>query len=98
MILLNPEIVVLGGSVFELPGAEELLARPLMDEILRNYPFEPAILKRTALGSRASVIGALQYALDSLLVHAHPYRLCRLPRAAPGRIRLGDHPREPPPR
>ncbi len=75
MILLNPEIVVLGGSVFELPGAEELLARPLMDEILRNYPFEPAILKRTALGSRASVIGALQYALDSLLVHAHPYRL-----------------------
>jgi predicted NBD/HSP70 family sugar kinase len=75
MVLLNPEIVVIGGSVCELPGAESLIARPLIAEILRNYPFQPADVRLTSLGARASVFGALQFALDSLIVHSYPYRL-----------------------
>ena len=75
MALINPEIVIIGGNICELDGAESEIARPLIEEIQRNYPFLPATVRLTSLGSRASVLGALQFALDSLVVHSYPYRM-----------------------
>ncbi len=75
MILLNPEIVVIGGGCCEHPETEAMIARPLIEAVLRNYPFQPANVRLASLGSRTSVIGALQFALDSLVVQAYPYRL-----------------------
>jgi predicted NBD/HSP70 family sugar kinase len=75
MVLLNPELLVIGGSVCDFPCAETMIVRPLIDEVLRNYPFQPAQVLLTSLGARASVFGALQFALDSLIVHSYPYRL-----------------------
>jgi predicted NBD/HSP70 family sugar kinase len=75
MVLLNPELLVIGGSVCDFPCAEAMIVRPLIGEVLRNYPFQPARVLLTSLGARASVFGALQFALDSLIVHSYPYRL-----------------------
>jgi glucokinase len=75
MLLLNPELVILGGPVFELPFADELLLQPLMDAVEKSYPFAPAKILRTSLGGKANIIGAVQFALDSLLVEEYPYRL-----------------------
>ena len=75
MLLLNPELVVVGGSIFELPYADELILQPLVSAVARGYPFAPARILRTSLGSRANIIGAVQFALDSLLVDEYPYRL-----------------------
>ncbi|MEI6387082.1 MAG: ROK family protein [Spirochaetota bacterium] len=75
MILLNPELVVIGGTASEIPGAEGLMLRPLIEEVERSYPFPPATIKLSSLGSKASLFGAVQFALDSLVVHAYPYRL-----------------------
>ena len=75
MVVLNPEIVVIGGNICEIPGAESQITWPLIEAVQRNYPFLPATVLPTSLGSRASVIGALQFALDSIIVHAYPYHL-----------------------
>ncbi len=75
MILLNPELVVIGGAACEIKGAETLMLRPLIEEVERSYPFPPATVKLSSLGSKASLFGAVQFALDSLVVHAYPYRL-----------------------
>jgi predicted NBD/HSP70 family sugar kinase len=74
LVVLNPELLVIGGSVCEFPEAVALIARPLITEVLRHYPFQPAQVLLTSLGARASVFGALQFALDSLLVRSYPYR------------------------
>jgi predicted NBD/HSP70 family sugar kinase len=75
MVLLNPELLVIGGSVCDYPSAVSMIARPLIKEVMRNYPFEPAQVLLTSLGARASVFGALQFALESLIVQVFPYRL-----------------------
>jgi predicted NBD/HSP70 family sugar kinase len=104
MLLLNPEMVILGGAVCELPGVEALILEPLKAEVSRNFPFRPATIGLASLGAKASIIGALQFALDSLVVHAYPYRLLdhheprlpqlpkRLPRAAQDGEELGLEP------
>jgi predicted NBD/HSP70 family sugar kinase len=75
MAVLNPEMVIIGGNICEIAGAESEIARPLIEEIQLNYPFKPATVRLTLLGSRASVLGALQFALDSLVVNSYPYRI-----------------------
>ncbi len=75
MLLLNPELVVLGGAACELPKAEELILRPLIEQVRANYPFSPAHINLASLGGNASIIGAVQLALDSLVNHAYPYTL-----------------------
>jgi predicted NBD/HSP70 family sugar kinase len=75
MLLLNPEMVIIGGAICELPDIDVLILNPLIEEVIRNYPFTPASIRLASLGAKASLIGALQFALDSLVVHTYPYRL-----------------------
>jgi glucokinase len=75
MLLLNPEMVIIGGAACELPDIDSLIFKPLIDEVIRNYPFGSASIRLASLGEKASLIGAVQFALDSLVVHAYPYRL-----------------------
>ncbi len=75
MLLLNPEIVIVGGAVCDLPFADSLILEPLVAEVARNYPFTPATILKTSLGEKANIIGAVQFALDSFLIDMYPYRL-----------------------
>jgi predicted NBD/HSP70 family sugar kinase len=75
MLLLNPEIVIIGGAVCALPYADSLILEPLMAEVARNYPLTPVTIQKTSLGEKANVIGAVQFALDSFLIDMYPYRL-----------------------
>jgi predicted NBD/HSP70 family sugar kinase len=75
MLLLNPEIVVVGGAACDLPFADSLILEPIVAEVGRNYPFTPPAILKTSLGGKANIIGAVQFALDSLLVDMYPYRL-----------------------
>lgn len=75
MLLLNPDTVIIGGAACGLPGADALILNPLIEEVRRIYPFAPAAIRLGDLGADAGLIGAVQFALDSLVVHAYPYRL-----------------------
>jgi glucokinase len=75
LLLLNPEMVIIGGATCELPGADSLILNPLIDEVRRYYPFAPAPIYLASIGANACLVGSVQFALDSLVVHAYPYRL-----------------------
>lgn len=75
MLLLNPEIVIVGGAVCGLPHADSLILNPLIAEVARNYPLTPLAIQKTSLGEKANIIGAVQFALDSFLIDMYPYRL-----------------------
>jgi N-acetylglucosamine repressor len=75
ILLLNPEMVVIGGAMCELPDAIDLVLNPLIEEVARGCPLMTTTLRLASLGANASLIGAVQFTLDSLIVHAYPYRL-----------------------
>jgi predicted NBD/HSP70 family sugar kinase len=75
LLLLNPEMIIIGGATCELPGADLLILNPLIDEVRRCYPFAPAPIYLASIGANACLVGSVQFALDSLVVHAYPYRL-----------------------
>jgi glucokinase len=75
LLLLNPEMVIIGGAACELPGADSLILNPLMDAVRKHYPFAPAQIHLSSVGANACLVGSIQFALDSLVIHAYPYRL-----------------------
>ena len=75
ILLLNPEMVVIGGAMCELPGALDLILNPLIEEVARECPLMTTAIRLASLGANASLFGAVQFSLDSLIVHAYPYRL-----------------------
>jgi N-acetylglucosamine repressor len=75
MLILDPEIVVIGGEMGDLPEANRLFIEPLTALVRENYPFVPPRIVPSSLGRKASLNGALGFALDSLLVDKYPYRL-----------------------
>jgi len=75
LLLLNPEMVIIGGAACELPGAASLLLNPLMEAVRKHYPFAPAPIHLSSVGAKACLVGSIQFALDSLVIHAYPYRL-----------------------
>jgi hypothetical protein len=72
---LNPELIIIGGASCELPGADALILNPLIDAVRKYYPFAPAPIYLASIGANACMVGSVQFALDSLVVHAYPYRL-----------------------
>jgi glucokinase len=75
ILLLNPEMVVIGGAMCELPDAIDLILNPLIEEVARECPLMTTAIRLASLGANASLFGAVQFSLDSLIVHAYPYRL-----------------------
>jgi len=61
--------------VVKSPHSGMQAAPATIEEVRRIYPFAPAAIRLGDLGADAGLIGAVQFALDSLVVHAYPYRL-----------------------
>jgi predicted NBD/HSP70 family sugar kinase len=59
--LIDPEMVVLGGGI----GSNPHLLKPLREAMDRITPW-PVVIETSALGARASLVGALHHALLSL--------------------------------
>ena len=74
ILILNPQQVVIGGSIVEMPYIEPLLLDPLQQQLRDIIPFElPPILKST-LGDDSGVLGAVEMAIENLIAERYPYR------------------------
>jgi predicted NBD/HSP70 family sugar kinase len=77
--VVAPELVVLGGGV----GANELLVEPVR-RFSRELLAQPLRIERSALGPRASLVGALALALDVLPDGAAPSPAVAVPQSLNG--------------
>jgi glucokinase len=75
VLVLNPDIVILGGDFYSLPEVEKLFVRPVRENIQRILPFEAPKLCLTRLGEDAGIIGASRMAIQALLTGRFPYAL-----------------------
>jgi predicted NBD/HSP70 family sugar kinase len=73
ILMLNPQIVVIGGDFCGLPHAHELFVIPIAGHVRRCLPFQPPTITLSTLGGDAGVIGALHFAISSLLLNEFPY-------------------------
>jgi predicted NBD/HSP70 family sugar kinase len=75
VLLLDPEMVVLGGDLCDLPGVTKLIVDPLRESVNRSLPYAKPRIELSEIGDNAGVLGAATIALESLLLDRYPYKL-----------------------
>jgi len=75
ILILNPQIIVLGGDMCNLPGVKRLFIDPIIKNINESILFDPPTIKISSLGKSAGVIGACFFAIESLLTGEFPYTI-----------------------
>jgi predicted NBD/HSP70 family sugar kinase len=75
ILILDPEILVLGGDICKLPYLDELILQPIMNRAERIVPFPIPQIVKSSLGEDAGILGASYLAIESLLVSYFPYKL-----------------------
>lgn len=74
-LTINPEVIVIGGDICEMPAVEELFIRPLRLALARALPFAPPDIVLSSLGADACVTGASVFAVESLLSGKYPFTM-----------------------
>ncbi|MBA7630112.1 N-acetylmannosamine kinase [subsurface metagenome] len=75
ILILNPQIIVLGGDICNLPEVHKLFINPIRVLVNESIPFEIPEIKLSSLGEDAGVVGASFLAIESLLLGEFPYTI-----------------------
>ena len=83
ILVINPEMVVIGGDICEMPGVKRLFIEPLTERLRRALPFRPPQIELSSLGAVACLRGASLFAVESLLSGKYPFSVQQAYRGAP---------------
>ena len=75
ILVINPEMIILGGRVSKLPGAQELFCAKISENIKKVIPFTVPEIKISSLGEDVVLLGASLRAIDTLIAAQFPYKL-----------------------
>jgi glucokinase len=81
ILILNPELLVVGGEISTLPQVMPLIIEPISLTIQKVIPFKAPPIRLSSLGDDAGVIGASHLAIESLLMRDFPYTMADLSEA-----------------
>jgi predicted NBD/HSP70 family sugar kinase len=75
ILIVDPQLVVLGGDIINLPGVSELFIKPIIERVKSSIPFVIPEIKMSSLGEDTCIKGASFNAIESVLVNEFPYRI-----------------------
>lgn len=75
ILILDPQIIILGGNICGLPCVDKLFVEPIKEKVKGSLPFEIPEIKLSLLGEDAGIIGASHMAVESLLLGEFPYKI-----------------------
>ncbi|MCK5155922.1 MAG: ROK family protein [Spirochaetales bacterium] len=75
ILVINPEVMILGGRVSKLPGVQELFAARISENIKKLIPFTVPEIKISSLGEDVVLVGASLWAIDTIIATQFPYKL-----------------------
>jgi len=75
VLILNPEIIVIGGDMIELPEVEKLFIDPIKEFIKNIVPFKLPVIKTASLGVDAGLLGCSIFAINNILGTQYPYKI-----------------------
>lgn len=75
VLILNPEIIVIGGDILELPKVKKLFIEPVKKFVENIVPFKFPIIKTASLGVDAGILGCSVFAINNILGTQYPYKI-----------------------
>ncbi|TVR70493.1 MAG: ROK family transcriptional regulator [Spirochaetaceae bacterium] len=90
VLVLNPEIVVLGGDIYEMPGVRPLILDPIRARFSTMVPFTPPDITLSSLGNDLCLLGASLLGVDNCLNREYPFQIDNESALAGGRRQLAD--------
>jgi len=75
ILIQNPQIIVLGGDICNLPEVNRLFLEPIKEKIRDSMPFEIPKIELSLLGEDAGIVGASFQAIETLLMNKFPYKI-----------------------
>jgi len=75
ILILNPQIIVMGGYICNLPFVNELFIEPIKAYVKKSIPFGMPGIELSNLGDEAGIIGACYMAMESVLTNEFPYKI-----------------------
>jgi glucokinase len=74
-LLINPQIIVIGGELSNIANVNELFIEPIKIFMRKSIPYDFPEIVLTKLGENAGILGASFFAIESLLVGNFPYTI-----------------------
>jgi len=75
VLIVNPQIVVIGGNICNLPGVKTLFVEPIAHIVKTSIPYYTPEITLSELGEDAGIIGASNMAIESLVLGEFPYTI-----------------------
>jgi predicted NBD/HSP70 family sugar kinase len=75
ILIVNPQLIVIGGDICSLPEAEFLFLNPIISKITSAYPFKIPEIRFSLGGNEAGVCGASIIAIESLVLKDFPFKI-----------------------
>lgn len=75
IVTLNPELVIFGGQLLEIPGCEQFVIEKMQKHLKTLVPFPLPVFRLTRLGREPGVIGACQLGLERTILRNFPYSI-----------------------
>ena len=75
ILIVDPQLVVLGGDISSLSEVNKLFIKPITEKIKSSVPFVIPEIKVSQLGEDTCIRGASFNAIESILINEFPYRI-----------------------
>lgn len=75
VLVIDPDVVIIGGDIFEMPGVEDLFLQPIREKMSRLLPLEMPEVHLSSLAADSCLIGASLFGIDCYLNAEYPYRI-----------------------
>lgn len=75
ILIIDPQVVVLGGDICTLPEAGTIFLNSLISKINSASPFKMPVIRFSIAGNEAGVIGASLVAIEALISQEFPFRI-----------------------
>lgn len=75
VLIIDPQLVVIGGDICQLPESRKLFLDPIIKKIKNAFPFKLPELRFSLAGKDAGVLGASLIAVESLILEEFPFKI-----------------------
>jgi N-acetylglucosamine repressor len=75
ILIQNPQLIAIGGSICNLPYVDELFLEPIIKKVKSSIPFKMPEIKLSLLGKDAVLVGAAYMAIESIISNEFPYEI-----------------------
>jgi predicted NBD/HSP70 family sugar kinase len=75
ILIIDPQLVVIGGDICRLPESQKLFLEPIIQKIKNAFPFKLPELRFSLAGKDAGVLGAALIAVEYLILEEFPFKI-----------------------